>query len=64
MADAGSGPVPLARLLAMSFQQLIDDLHVRLAVRGWTDVRPAFGFANRNDAAASATPVEPSRSSM
>ena len=45
MADAGSGPVPLARLLAMSFQQLIDDLHVRLAVRGWTDVRPAFGFA-------------------
>ena len=44
MADAGYGPVPLARLLAMSYQLLIEDLHVRLADRGWTDVRPAFGF--------------------
>jgi len=44
MAGAESAPVPLARLLAMSYQLLIEELHVRLAARGWTDVRPAFGF--------------------
>lgn len=36
--------IPLARLLAMSFRTMIDDLHARLAQRGWTDVRPAYGF--------------------
>jgi DNA-binding MarR family transcriptional regulator len=35
---------PLARLFAMGFRLLIDGLHERLAERGWTDVRPAFGF--------------------
>jgi len=43
--DRVSGAVPLARLLAMSYQLLIDELHERLAARGWSDVRPAFGFA-------------------
>lgn len=37
-------PIPLARLLAMSFRLMIDDLHSRLAQRGWSDVRPAYGF--------------------
>jgi DNA-binding MarR family transcriptional regulator len=36
--------IPLARLLAMAYRQLIDELHRELAARGWTDVRPAFGF--------------------
>ena len=35
---------PLARLLAMAYRQLVDDLHRRLAAQGWSDVRPAFGF--------------------
>ena len=38
-------PVPLARLFAMAFRDLIDDLHARLSDRGWHDLRPAFGFA-------------------
>ena len=38
-------PVPLARLFAMAFRDLIDDLHARLTERGWHDHRPAFGFA-------------------
>ena len=37
------GP-PLARLFAIGYRQLIDGLHDQLQVRGWTDVRPAFGF--------------------
>ena len=36
--------VPLARLFAMAYRLLVDDLHQRLADRGWTGVRPAFGF--------------------
>jgi DNA-binding MarR family transcriptional regulator len=28
----------------MAYRELIDDLHERLRQRGWTDVRPAFGF--------------------
>ena len=36
--------VPLARLFAMSYRLLVDELHERLADRGWTGVRPAFGF--------------------
>jgi DNA-binding MarR family transcriptional regulator len=37
-------PVPLARLFAMAYRMLVDDLHERLAARGWAGVRPAFGF--------------------
>jgi DNA-binding MarR family transcriptional regulator len=36
--------VPIARLLAVAYRQLIDGLHRRLAERGWDDVRPAYGF--------------------
>jgi DNA-binding MarR family transcriptional regulator len=35
---------PLARLFAIAYRLLIDGLHERLRARGWTDVRPAFGF--------------------
>jgi DNA-binding MarR family transcriptional regulator len=35
---------PLARLFAIGYRLLIDGLHDRLRDRGWTDVRPAFGF--------------------
>jgi DNA-binding MarR family transcriptional regulator len=36
--------VPLARLFAMAYRLLVDGLHERLADRGWSGVRPAFGF--------------------
>jgi DNA-binding MarR family transcriptional regulator len=36
--------VPLARLLAMAYRLLVDELHERLAGRGWSGVRPSFGF--------------------
>jgi DNA-binding MarR family transcriptional regulator len=36
---------PLARLFAVAYRDLVDGLHERLRERGWTDVRPAFGFA-------------------
>jgi DNA-binding MarR family transcriptional regulator len=36
--------VPLARLFAMAYRFLVESLHERLRERGWTDVRPAFGF--------------------
>ena len=36
--------MPLARLFAMAYRDLVDGLHARLAERGWHDVRPAFGF--------------------
>lgn len=36
--------MPLARLLALAYRQLIDDLHARLATSGYDDVRPAFGY--------------------
>jgi DNA-binding MarR family transcriptional regulator len=36
--------LPLARLFAIAYRDLIDALHERLAKRGWTDVRPSFGF--------------------
>jgi DNA-binding MarR family transcriptional regulator len=42
-ATAGGQP-PLARLFAIGYRLLIDGLHDRLRARGWTDVRPAFGF--------------------
>ncbi|HUR23326.1 MAG TPA: MarR family transcriptional regulator [Acidimicrobiales bacterium] len=35
---------PLARLFAIGYRLLIDGLHARLRERGWSDVRPAFGF--------------------
>lgn len=41
---AQPAPVAMARLLAMAFRDLIDDLHARLGERGWQDTRPAFGF--------------------
>jgi DNA-binding MarR family transcriptional regulator len=37
-------PVPLARLFATATRFLIDELHQRLAERGWPGMRPAFGF--------------------
>jgi DNA-binding MarR family transcriptional regulator len=40
---ASTGP-PLARLFAIAYRSLIDGLHRQLVERGWTDVRPAFGF--------------------
>ena len=39
--------IPLARLLAMAYRDLIESLHDRLRERGWEGVRPAFGFALR-----------------
>ena len=36
--------MPLARLLAVAYRQLIDGLHRRLAEAGWEDVRPTYGF--------------------
>jgi DNA-binding MarR family transcriptional regulator len=35
---------PLARLFAIAFRSQIDGLHDGLRARGWTDVRPSFGF--------------------
>ncbi len=35
---------PLARLFAMAYRQIIDQLHESLCARGWTDVRPVYGF--------------------
>ena len=43
IAPPAGGP-PLARLFAIAYRQLIDSLHDQLQARGWTDVRPAFGF--------------------
>lgn len=40
----GGEGVPLARLFAMAFRSLIDALHQRLEERGWSDVKPAYGF--------------------
>lgn len=42
--NADGGTVPLARLLAMAYGDLIDQLHERLRADGWADVRPAYGF--------------------
>lgn len=36
--------IPLARLSAMVYRTLIDDLHERLHARGFRNVRPSFGF--------------------
>lgn len=39
-----TGDPPLARLFAIAYRSLIDDLHDELRQRKWLDVRPAFGF--------------------
>lgn len=44
-AKAADGSVPLARLFAIAYRQLVVELHNELRRRGWTDLRPAFGFA-------------------
>lgn len=36
--------IPMARLLAMAYRQLIEGLHERLAQQGWTEMRPPYGF--------------------
>lgn len=41
---AGTPHPPLARLLAIAYRALVDDLHSDLRERGWRDVRPAYGF--------------------
>ena len=41
---AVDGSVPLARLFAVAYRQLVLDLHTELEHRGWTDLRPATGF--------------------
>ena len=40
----GTAGIPLARLFAVAYRSLIDRLHEELRTRGWTDVRPSFGF--------------------
>jgi len=42
---ADGAQLPLARLFAIAYRQLITDLHAELDRRGWIDVRPAYGFA-------------------
>jgi len=37
-------PTPLARLFTIAARALVDQLHDELRQRGWTDVRPSFGF--------------------
>ena len=44
MGELSPPRVPLARLFAMAYRLLVDELHERLAERGWSGVRPAFGF--------------------
>ena len=44
MTPPVSEHVPIARLLAVAYRQLVDGLHERLAARGWDDVRPSYGF--------------------
>lgn len=44
MTRGAEPAVPLARLLALAYRQLIDDLHAHLEAKGYADVRPAFGY--------------------
>jgi DNA-binding MarR family transcriptional regulator len=44
MNPKAEAAIPLARLMAMAFRTVIDELHARLARRGWSDVRPAYGY--------------------
>lgn len=58
-AVAGTdAPIPLARLFAMAYHQLIEGLHTRLIERGWHDVRPAYGFVLLAARHAPTTPKE------
>ena len=43
-AESDAQQLPLARLFAIAMRSLVDELHEHLVERGWTDVRPAFGF--------------------
>lgn len=44
-ADYAQAPqVPIARLFAMAFRELIDDLHSRLEAQGWRDTKSSYGF--------------------
>ncbi|MCB9590653.1 MAG: winged helix-turn-helix transcriptional regulator [Polyangiaceae bacterium] len=36
--------VPIARLCAMAYRSLIDELHQRLVARGYKDVKRSYGF--------------------
>lgn len=49
---------PLARLFAIAYRTLVDDLHDRLRARGWHDVRPAYGFVLLAAREASTTSTE------
>jgi DNA-binding MarR family transcriptional regulator len=40
----GDPSTPLARLFALAYRQLVDDMHDRLIERGWVDVRRSYGF--------------------
>ncbi len=44
MISMNDGEMPLARLMAMAFRSMVDQLHRRLDERGWGDLRPAHGF--------------------
>jgi DNA-binding MarR family transcriptional regulator len=50
--------VPLARLLAMSYRWMIDELHRRLVDQGWRGIRPAYGFVLLAVRAAPLTPTQ------
>lgn len=44
-AGRGGSPVPLARLLAMAYRWMIEQLHQQLADQHrWEGLRPAYGF--------------------
>ncbi len=45
MAGDTSGGYELAALLTLAVRVMVDELHRRLAVLGFDDVRPAHGFA-------------------
>ncbi len=45
VTQASPGSYELVTLLARSLRNLIDELHERMAVAGFDDVRPAHGFA-------------------
>jgi len=42
--SGSQNPIPLTRLLAMAYRQLIDSLHERLAAVGYGEVRSEFGY--------------------
>ena len=44
VADRRPGTIPMARLLAMGYRWMIDELHTNLRARGWQGIRPAYGF--------------------